>query len=179
VEREDDGVIDLFAIHQRSSAAPAKDIPPDLFSAPPPAFTTDLYGEGGDGSVDDLGNPFAKKPRKKLFIAAGAAGLLVIGILVASFSGGPAERTATTSAAGRAEAAPAALPVAAAPPVITPVLPVVAAAPSHVPAPPTTGAPATVAAAPRSARPSGPAKARVAAGGPKLTKVQSAGVASK
>ena len=180
VEAEDDGVIDLFAIHQRATASPAQEVAPDLFSAPPPAFTTDLYGDTGENSaLDEDGNPFAKNPRKKLAMigAAAAAGLVLLVVVVASLSGGAPERTAKTTAA-RSESAPP--PAAVAPPITAPVVVATPSASStHVPAPPTTGAPAAVAAPPRAGRAS-VAKARPpVASGPKLTKIQSAGVAGK
>jgi hypothetical protein len=71
--REDSGVIDLFAIHNRASGAPAPPsaVPPDVFSAPPPAFATDLGSEAAsapDLGDDDDANPFRKKSPKKLFL---------------------------------------------------------------------------------------------------------------
>jgi len=110
-DREDSGVIDLFAIHNRASAAPpsVKGVPPDVFSAPPPAFTTDLglgVGAASTPELEDAGdlgddaNPFQTKPRKKLYMMAGAGGaVLFLGILIASLSGGssePARAAATT-----------------------------------------------------------------------------------
>ena len=88
VEREDSGVIDLFALNSRAAAAAATTaaIPRDLFSAPPPAFTTDLCAEpsehelGSTSYGDD--NPFAQDPkakkRKLMLIGGGAAALLAL-----------------------------------------------------------------------------------------------------
>src|SRR5688572_3180889 len=75
--------------------------PPDLFSVAPPAFTTDLSDDD-----DSLANPFPKTSQKKLgIIAAAGVGLLIIGIVVASVSGGSAEPAAKASAAGRVDPA--------------------------------------------------------------------------
>lgn len=177
---EDSGVIDLFAMHQRATAS-AKEVPRDLFSAPPPAFTTDLYSDPGLGghsseSDDETGsNPFAKKSRKKLgFIAGGVGAFLVLVVVIVTASGG-SEAPKATAAAAQPPPAAVALPAAAA---VAPVVPPSAVA--HMPAPPTTGAPVVAAAAPRARAAAPAAKARPAAGGgPKLTKIQSAGVAGR
>lgn len=200
MSREDSGVIDLFAMQKRASAEPPSSaVPKDLFSAPPPAFTTDLYSDPGDPSarsaphdiedLDDASNPFAKKPRKNVVLFAGAAGaLLVFGLIIASVSGGSTDPT-KASAASRLEASPTVPTAVAAPP---PTVPPVAAAPSasapasapaFVPAPPTTGASASGTkapprSAPRGGAPAAPAKKRVA-GGSNLTKVQSTGVPAR
>jgi hypothetical protein len=192
VSAEDSGVIDLFALNERAKqAAAAKPVAPDPLSAPPPAFTSDVFGnEGRDSgapgsasSDDDLENPFAKKPidKRKLMFGGGAAFLLVVGLMIASFSGSGPDAPKASAAGGReakTESTPPAPPPA--PPEITPVVAPVAASP--VPAPPSTGASTSSKAAPRVAgRPSGPmAKPKATtAGGVKLMKIQSAGVASK
>jgi len=185
VNSEDSGVIDLFAIHQQASGAPQDPSTPGRFSppasAPPPAFTTDLSGDDA-GDHDDLANPFAKKLRTKLVMMAGAgAALLALGILVSSLSASGPEPI-KASAAAKVEAPPPAavvlpppaLTVAAEPPPVTA---------SPVPAPPTTGA-AAPAKPPSRAGVGRPAASKsravaVTAGGVKLTKVQSAGVAGK
>lgn len=191
---EDSGVIDLFALNERAKqAAAAKAVAPDPLSAPPPAFTSDVFGDGRDSALgsassdDDLDNPFARKPidKRKLMFGGGAAFLLVVGLMIAGFSGsGPdaPKASAAGSREAKTESAPPAPPPPAppAPPEITPVVAPVAASP--VPAPPSTGASSTSKGAPRVAgRPSGPMARPKAttAGGVKLTKIQSAGVASK
>jgi hypothetical protein len=66
--REDSGVIDLFAIHNRASGVtPERAVPPDLFSSPPPAFTTDLGivpTSSSDVGDDDDANPFRTDRRE-------------------------------------------------------------------------------------------------------------------
>lgn len=183
MSREDSGVIDLFAIHARASERPAGNLaPPDLVSAPPPAFTSDVGGDADDDGFD----PFARKPRKKLAIIAGAGGaLLFIGILVASLSGGSDAPKATAASAtdpgggktGSSTIAPPAAapipePAAAAQPSAASAPAARATAAVHVPPPPTTGAVSS---------PKAPSRGRAvaskprAASGPKLTKVQSGG----
>jgi hypothetical protein len=182
---DNSGVIDLFAIHQRSLTPPAPDAAPASldpfgtpsplsaapFSAPPPAFTTDLDGDADD---DDLAaNPFARKPRNKIAILAGAGGVLVFfGILIASLSGGSSEPVKASAAAQVAPAPPPA-PIPA--PVVVAEPPAPVASP-HVAAPPTTGAALSQRPAPRASRPAASRPRAVTAGGVKLMKVQSAGV---
>jgi hypothetical protein len=184
VSSEDSGVIDLFAMHKKATESSAAQglVPPDVFSAPPPAFSTDLAGDR-NSDFGDGENPFAKKPRKNLFVAGGiAGGLLVIGILVASFSGGSPE-PAKASASGRSEPTTVSAPAPPPPPapiVIAPVTPTEApVATAKVPAPPTTGAAIFQKPPQKAGRAAAPAKSRApatTAGGVKLTKVQSAGV---
>ncbi|MDB4939547.1 MAG: hypothetical protein JWP87_6519 [Labilithrix sp.] len=185
MSREDSGVIDLFAMHKKATESAAQSVaPPDIFSAPPPAFSTDLAGDRlSDVDVGDAENPFAQKPRKNLYIAGGiAGGLLFVGILIASFTGGSAE-PAKASASGRSEpvtvAAPPATPPPPAPVVIAPAVPAEIAS-AKVPPPPTTGSsilskPPVKGGAVRAAAPAKP-RVNTTAGGVKLTKVQSAGV---
>jgi len=188
VEREDSGVIDLFAIQKRASEAPPASnllnaIPTPLASMPPPAFTTDLLNaptstpDLGDGPLDDDENPFANKGngKKRVFYALAAAGaMLVVAIGIAAFSGGGTDDAAKTANASAAKAAVAPAPP---PPVTPPVVTAQPAPPSNVPPPPTTGAvaskppPATKAAARWNKAP-----AKKIASGPKLEKVTSAGV---
>lgn len=174
-DREDSGVIDLFAICQRASATPARDLtPPDLFSVAPPAFSVDVSDDDDSGL---LVNPFAKKPRKKLALIALGAALFVGVIAFVSISAGGAS-PAKASASGRAEPATQVVP-APPPAAVQPPPPVVAAIPVRLPPPPTTGAPAAEKAPPRPqssilTKPRAPAT-----NGPKMTKVQSGGVPSK
>jgi hypothetical protein len=171
--RADSGVIDLFAIHKEASVAPPA--PDPLASAPPPAFTTDLLSapkSAPDFGLDiDDDNPFGQPGAKKkpvYYALAGAGALLVIGIVIAAFSGSePAKAAAAQKPAVTAEPAPAPPP----PPVQT-------AEPT--PAAPTPAAPSTGAVA-SSKSPPARAGARKAAApkkasGPKLEKVQSTGV---
>ena len=186
MSREDSGVIDLFAIHNKASAAATEDVPPDIFSSPPPAFTMDITGENAalmrlGADHEDL-DPFGNKPRKKKLIMMGAAagGLRFVGILIAAFSGGSSEEK-PRAAATKVEAAPPPPPVAPPPPAPTTEPPA-----ANVPAPPTTGAvasskpPSASRGLPGRPGPAPAAKAKFTAnGGSKLTKVQSAGVAAK
>ena len=94
MEREDSGVIDLFALNSRARAAaaasPPASVPRDLFSAPPPAYTTDLCGEPSEhelGSNHDTGeNPFAVDPKQRkkklMMIGGGAAALLAFIVII-------------------------------------------------------------------------------------------------
>ena len=183
MEREDSGVIDLFALNSRARAATAAGaaaVPRDLFSAPPPAFTTDLCAEpsehelGSNSYGDD--NPFAPDPKAKkkklMLVGGGAAALLALLVIFASSGSSTPEPTKASAAA----AAPAPPPPAAtipAPVVITP------PAPAALPAAPTTGATTSSKPPPKAAaKTSAPTKSRATAGGVKLTKVQSAGVAN-
>jgi hypothetical protein len=175
VEREDSGVIDLFALCQRASATPARDMtPPDVFSMPPPAFTTDVSDDD-----DSLANPFAKPSRKKLgIIAAAGAGLLLIGIVFASVSGGSAEPTTKASAAGRIDPASVAAALTVPPVAVQAPTPVPSAS-INLPPPPTTGAAISPKPPAARAQPAVLSKPRPAvASGPKLVKVQSGGVAA-
>lgn len=189
MSREDSGVIDLFAIHNKASAAATDEkVPADIFSSPPPAFTMDITGENAalmrlGADHEDL-DPFGRKPRKKKLIMMGAAAgaLLFVGILIAAFSGGSSETP--RAAATKVEAAPPPPPVAAPPPAPTTEPPAGSAV--NVPAPPTTGAvasskpPSPSRGLPGRPAPAPAAKAKLTAnGGSKLTKVQSAGVAAK
>lgn len=171
VSHEDSEVVDLFAICARPSASPAGDLrPPDLFSVAPPAVTTDI----GDEGDDTLARLFAKKSRAKLALAGGAAALLCIGLVIVGVTSGSAEPTKARVAAQLPAAAPLPLPPAA---VEVPAAPAPQRAAIPLPAPPTTGAPLPEKPPQRVAQAS-PAKARApAAGGPKMTKVQSGGVA--
>lgn len=166
MDREDSGLIDLFAIHARASEAP-----PAAPSAPPPAVALDI------GGMDEGDVPFVDPQRKKkVMMGLGAAGgLLVIGIIIASVTGGstPEPTKAAAAAAKEAPAAPAPEP----PP------PAVTAAPQPAPPPP----PTATAEAPKPAGKAAPAKfvgkapaapAR-GVGGVKLQKVQSAGIAGE
>jgi hypothetical protein len=94
-DRQDSGLIDLFAVHKQASEAPPPPAPSPLASAPPPAFTTDLLGPAQSGpdldALDLDENPFADQGKKKkpvYFALAGAGALLVIGVAIAAFSGG-------------------------------------------------------------------------------------------
>lgn len=177
MDREDSGVIDLFAIHERAKAAPSEDaIPRDLFSSPPPAFTTDLYSDPGQlpPDPDDGDSPFGKKASKRLILGGAGAALLVVVIMIVAFSGGSSD-TAKASAGGKSEAAPTA------PAVVVPST-VQSAVATNTPPPPTTGAPAAQKPVPRAGGRAAPANAKArppVASGPKLTKIQSGGVASK
>lgn len=190
MSREDSGVIDLFAMHKKAteSAASPSVVPPDIFSAPPPAFATDLGSDGQlAGRDSDPGeNPFAKKSKKNLFIAGGvASGLLVVGILIASFTGGSPE-PAKAAASGRSEPTTVSTPSPPppAPVVIAPVAPAAdpaasASSTAKVPAPPSTGTSILQKPAAKGGRAAAPPKSRApatTAGGVKLTKIQSAGV---
>jgi hypothetical protein len=173
VSREDSGVIDLFAICARASASPAGDLrPPDLYSVAPP-----LADASDDADHHALARLFAKRSRTKVAIAAGAAALLVIGIIVVSVSGGRAEAAQANVPKRVQPTAPVALPNAALEAPTSPP-PRPAAVVTQLPAPPTTGAPLIAKAPPRQAQP-GVAKTRAPAppAGPKMTKVQSGGVA--
>jgi hypothetical protein len=184
VDREDSGLIDLFAIHKRGSEAPpppdeAK-VPSPALSGPPPAVSMDLLGP--PASTSDLGdlddeNPFANQASKKkpvYYAIAGAGALLVIAIGIAAFSGGgePAKPAPTT----------ARQPISVTTDTPRPA-PVQTAEP-FAPATTTPAAPTTAAVAPAAKAPS--AKAGAAwkpapkkSWGPKLEKVQSTGVPSK
>lgn len=173
--RADSGVIDLFAIHRQASEAPPA--PSPLASAPPPAFTTDLLStpkSGPDLGLDlDDENPFANRSSKKkpvYFALIGAAGLLVIGVAIAAFSGG--SEPAKPAAAAKQPAATAEPAPPAPPPVMAAVEPPKPAAPT--PATPSTGAVETKpkAHAHAAVRKAAPKKSS----GPKLQKVQSSGV---
>jgi hypothetical protein len=179
--RADSGVIDLFAIHKQASEAPPA--PSPLASAPPPAFTTDLLStpkSGPDLGLDiDDENPFGNQGTKKkpvYFALAGAAALLVIGVAIASFSGG--SEPAKPAAAAKQPAATAEPAPVPPPPVMTAEAPKPAA---PTPAAPSTGAVETKAKAPAThgahaaARKASPKKSS----GPKLEKVQSTGVPAK
>lgn len=180
-ERQDSGVIDLFAIHKQASVAPPA--PDPLASAPPPAFTTDLLStpkSAPDFGLDiDDENPFAAQASKKkpvYFALAGAAALLVIGVTIAAFSGGEPAKPAAAAKQPAAAAEPAPLPP---PPAhaaeATPPAPATA-----TPATPSTGAIASSSKAP--AYHGGGARKAAAVkkiSGPKLEKVQSTGVPSK
>ena len=160
MDREDSGLIDLFAIHERASNAP-----PAAPSAPPPAVALDI----GDTDV-----PFVDPQRKKkVMIGLGAAGgLLVLGVIIASVTGGSTPEP-TKTAAKEAPAAPA--PEPPSPAVTTPSQP----AP---PPPPTATAEApkpAAKAAPAKVVGKAPAPAARGVGGVKLQKVQSAGVAGE
>lgn len=163
MDREDSGLIDLFAIHERASNAP-----PAAPSAPPPAVALDI------GSMDEGDVPFVDPQRKKkVMIGLGAAGgLLLLGIIIASVTGGSTpEPTKAAAAAKEAPAAPAPEP----PP------PAVTAPPQPAPPPPPT---ATAEAPKPAAKGAAPAKLAAKApargvGGVKLQKVQSAGVAGE
>ena len=145
--------------------------PPDLFSVAP--LTTDVAGDDDD---DLLANPFAKRPRRKIGIIAGAVALVAVAIVFVSVSGGSAE-AAKASAAGRPEPTtqvglPAAAPSPAAPQALAPS--------AALPPPPTTGAPVIEKAPPRPQQPSILTKPKApAGGGPKMTKVQSGGVPAR
>ena len=184
---EDSGVIDLFAVNARAraSAAPPEAAVRDVFSSPVPAVSTDIAGvagadaDGADGELDGLDNPFARKPRSKLKLVAGLAALLLLvaGISAASVGGSSAPQT-KASAAGRPEPAPVLASASPSP------LAVTAQAPSAKPAapiaPPSASAAVVASLPPRAgARPLPQAKTRSPlAAGPKLTKVQSAGIVS-
>lgn len=182
MQREDSGVIDLFAIHKRASEAPPA--PSPLASAPPPAFTTDLLSapkSGPDLGLDDDENPFANQSAKKkpvYFALAGAGALLVIGVAIAAFSGG--SEPAKTAAAAQKDSSRS---VAAEPAPAPPPPPVQTAEPSPpataTPAAPSTGAVASSTKAPaargHATRKAAPKKSS----GPKLEKVQSTGVPAK
>ena len=174
-DREDSGVIDLFAICARASATPARDMsPPDLFSVAP--LTTDVAGDDDD---DLLANPFAKRPRRKIGIIAGAVALVAVAIVFVSVSGGSAE-AAKASAAGRPEPTTHVVVPAAAPSPAAPQAPVASGVAVALPPPPTTGAPVTEKAPPRPQQPSILTKPKApAGGGPKMTKVQSGGVPAR
>lgn len=160
MDREDSGLIDLFAIHERASNAP-----PAAPSAPPPAVALDV-------ALGDTDVPFVDPQRKKkVMIGLGAAGgLLVLGIIVASVTGGSTPEP-TKAAAKEAPAAPAPEP----PP------PAVTTPPQPAPPPP----PTATAEAPKPAAKAAPAKvvgkapAARGVGGVKLQKVQSAGIAGE
>lgn len=174
MSREDSGVIDLFAICARPSASPAGDLrPPDLFSVAPPAFTTDIVDDDADAA---LASVFAKKSRTKLALAAGAAVVLVVGLVFVTASGASAEPAKASAGRQLPPAAPTPLPDPAV--LAPPAPPAPRTMASQLPAPPTTGAPVLAKAPPR-VQPAAAVKARAAAsGGPKMTKVQSGGVAS-
>ena len=172
---EDSGVIDLFAIHNRATAVPGQSLaPPDVSSAPPPAFTKDVGSTGENGALDDEANPFAKPSRKRLAMIAGAIGAFVfLAILVASFSGGSSE---PPKAAAAAKVDPP--PAATIPPPPVVIAAVESAPPAAAPAPPTTGAAVFLKPPARGGAAKGtPTKSHTTAGGVKLTKIQSAGVA--
>lgn len=170
---EDSEVIDLDAICARASAKPAGDLtPPDLFSVAPPAYTTDIAEGAADDSI--FAGVFAKNSRGKLAVAAGVAALLAIGIVSVSVSGASARSPKASATKLLPPPAPAPLPDPVEAKVVT------SAIASQLPAPPTTGAPVNVKAPPRFAPPATAMKARApAAAGPKMTKVQSTGVASR
>jgi hypothetical protein len=184
VSRDDDsGVIDLHAIHAKAQAAKATPAAP--LSAPPPAFVTDLSSPSLGEDDGDLALLLRRRdPRKLAFAGAGAAVLIGLFAVLASALGAPAEGAkAARGGGGQAAAAvPSPLPPAApttllaTPPPVAASAETVAAAPS--PPPPSTGAP-RAAAPPKSAAKGARAPSRkVSAGGPKLMKVQSGGVAA-
>jgi hypothetical protein len=184
MDREDSGLIDLMAIHARSKAAMESMPPPaPAQSAPPAPVTMDAGASSGALGLDPLDDldgleaPFAKSRRKPILVGLGVvAALAVIGI--AALSGGD-DGAAKTAAAGAAKTEATAAPS----PSPSPPPPVAAPAPSPSPndvasaAPPTTAKSAPARAPQPVVRAAArPAPAPVAAG-PKLTKVQSAGVA--
>lgn len=172
MSHDDSEVIDLDAICARASAKPAGDLtPPDLFSVAPPAFTTDISEDGDAGVFAGL---FAKKTRGKLTVAAAVAALLVVSLVFVGVGGGSARPPKASATKQLPPEAPAPLPDPVAAPVVTPEVT------SQLPAPPTTGAPAVAKAPPRFVPPATAMKARApASGGPKMTKVQSTGIASR
>ncbi len=128
--------------------------------------------------ADDDADPFGNKPRKKVLMLASAAGVvLVVGVLVATLSGGNSVKAAAgglkpnavENAPPVAVAIPLPVPVAVAPDPLSAIVP---------PAPPPTGASAET----RSPSPTpvtryvSPKSRHQTSGGVKLTKVQSAGV---
>jgi hypothetical protein len=160
MEREDSGVIDLFAIHEKAKAA---SLPPpapvlDAPSAPPPAVVTDL-------DDDDLDVPFAPpKSRKKQIVLGIGMGVVLLGVVLAITSFGGSEEPAK-AAASKVEAAPP-------PPAPMPLPPPAVTADPTPPPPVTAAAPKTTAAP----KPKAIARPAAAAGGMKLQKIQSAGV---
>lgn len=179
MNREDSGLIDLFAIHNRASASPAPDqVPADVLSTPPPAFTADI--SAGADLDDELANPFAPKPRKKLMMIAGAgAMLLLLGIVVASLGGASAEPAKAAASAIEAPPPPAApIPPAAATTAPAAAEPPAPPAVTAAPAPPSTGASAVAKPHLRRGKghPAGSKRRGGRGGGVKLTKVKSAGV---
>lgn len=176
---EDSGVIDLFAIHEKAAARAAEKaaaqqaravddrpaLPPSKpFSAPPPAFTTNV------SFSDDELDPFSRKTSKKplIFAGLGAIAVLVIGIFAASSATNTPPK-ATTASLAKTSAAP---PVPSPPPVaVIPVMPAPVETAAPTPAPPSTSKPT-----PSKATAKAPRTVKPRASGPKLQKVQSGGV---
>ncbi len=121
VEREDSGLIDLFAIHKRASEAPPV---PEPKSTPSPAYAFDVFASTpslppSESTIDDphpdaladieIDNPFNVASRRKpVYIAlGGAAVLLVFGILVAAVSGGDDAPSKAAAAVHRCGSSPA------------------------------------------------------------------------
>jgi hypothetical protein len=176
MDREDSGVIDLFATHARTKALESTAPPPPepTPSSAPAAVTMNVGGSSELSTLDDdeLDVPFAntKSRQKRIFVGLGIAGVLAI-IGIVALSGGGGDDGAPKAAAAAAPVAPP--PTAPAPPPPPAPPPVVDPAPS----------PSTIAPSPATAKtratskpivPRGPA--RPASTGPKLIKVQSSGV---
>ncbi|MBS2020189.1 MAG: hypothetical protein JST00_45440 [Deltaproteobacteria bacterium] len=174
-------IVDLQEICARPTAKPARDLtPPDLRSMC--GFTTDLTG---DDEERPLPLPRWKQPRTRLAAIGIAsvflAGLAIVGVV--SVRGGASHAPARTALAAKvpAPSSPTPAVVAAtqtaqaskASPITEPPPP---ASNVKLPPPPTTGAsPVANAPPPRAYRPV--AQAKPATAGPKMTKVQSTGVA--
>lgn len=183
VSKDDSGVIDLLAIHNKAKAEAAASVVPPPVSAPPPAFTMDLSSTpdlGGLAEMDELAFADTGKKKKIGILVGAAAGCVGLIAILASLAGS-SEAEATKAAASprpreaKTEVAPPAaattsIPVAAAPP------PPVETAPVTTPAPPSTGSPVKAAPARRAPKAGARAPTKRPAGGPKLTKVQSSGV---
>jgi hypothetical protein len=177
MDREDSGVIDLFAIHARTkrleSMAPP---PPATQSAPPAAVAMDVDGSSDVPSVgvDGLDIPFAsaKSRRKPIFIGLGVVSVLAVFGIVALSGGDDGAQKAAAAAAAQASAAPPPPPAPVPPPAVVEAT----ASPSAVAsaAPPATAKPASVVQKPVAA--ARPTPRPASAGGPKLMKVQSTGV---
>lgn len=174
-------VVDLGAICARPTERPVRDLtPPDLRSMG--ALTTDLVD---DESLAKPRRQLARRgARAKLALVGVASAVIAVLAIVTVFkvrgaSASTSRRPTTVAAAAKAPAPPAKTETA--PPVVA-VAAAVAPPASNIklPPPPTTGATQSVSPPPRAAfRSSIQAKPSSASAGPKMTKIQSTGVAGR
>lgn len=177
-------VVDLGEICARPTERPVRDLtPPDLRSMG--ALTTDLVG---DESLAKPRRELARRgARTKLALVGVASAVVAVLAIVTVFkvrgaSASTSRQPTTVAAAAKAPAPPAKTESApAAPPVVVAAAPVAPPASNiKLPPPPTTGATQSNTPPPRAAfRSSMQAKPAPASAGPKMTKVQSTGVAGR